>query len=78
MLKKTLLTAAAAVAITTGASALQATPAEAGYYGYGFKKHYGYGYGCYKKWRKIKIRYWSHYYYGWRYKYVWRPYKFCY
>ena len=79
MIKKTLLTAAAAIAISTGATALQTNSAEAGYHGgYGYKSyHYGHHYGCYKKWRKVKIRYWSHRYYGWHYKYVWRSYRYC-
>lgn len=74
MIKKTLLTAAAALAITSGASVLQAPQAEAGYYGY-----YGHGYykrHCFTKWRKIKVRRWGRY--GYYYKWIWRPYKRCY
>ncbi len=79
MIKKTLLTAAAVLAITSGASVLQSSDAQAGYYGHG----YGYGHGyhkrhCYTKWRKIKIKYWSRYHHGYHYKWVWRPYKRCY
>lgn len=83
MLKKTLMIAAAAVAISTGASALHAPAANAGgkfnitigggYYGGGY--YGGYYGGCHWKKRKVRIKYWN----GWTYKYkwVWRRYKVC-
>ena len=79
MIKKTLLTAAAALAITSGASVLQAPQAEAGYHGYYGHGYYGHRYykrHCFTKWRKIKVRRRGHH--GHYYKWIWRPYKRCY
>lgn len=86
MLKKTLLTAAAALVITTGVTTLSSSQAEAGY-----RFHIGGNWGhfhighypkCYTKYKTVKVRYkvWSDYYckYIWRTKWVKRPYKYCY
>ena len=62
---------------------LQSSDAQAGYYGHGYYGYgHGYGYGhryykrhCYKRWHKVKIKYWGHY--GPYYKWVWRPVKRC-
>ncbi|MDH3581727.1 MAG: hypothetical protein OEM91_14015 [Hyphomicrobiales bacterium] len=88
MLKKTLMTAAAALAITTGASAINAPDANAGvkvhigigghgWHGYGHYPYYGgYGYGCFTKWKKKKIKVWHNGHFHW--KWVSKPYKVCY
>jgi len=91
MLKKTLLTAAAALAITTGAFAVNAPDANAGvnvqigfgghhggHWGghHGYGYGYGYGYGCYTKWKKRKIKFWHNGHSHW--KWVSKPYKVCY
>ena len=72
MLKKSLLAATAAIAIATGASAIQSTPAEAGYY-----SHHYYGHSCHYKYRWVKIRYYDHH--G-HYKFRWikKRYRHCY
>lgn len=83
-MKKTLMIAAAALALTAGAASFNATPAEAGKFslnihvgGYGSSYHGGYyGGGCYTKYKKFKIKYWN----GWHWKYKWvsKPVKICY
>lgn len=80
MLKKTLMIAAAAAAITTGATALTSSPAEAGklnihvgFYG----KHY-YRPHCFIDYRKKRIKVYEKYGYGWYWKTVWVPVKICY
>lgn len=80
MIKKTLLTAAAALAITAGATTLSAPDANAGNFsinvgfsgghhgfhgGHRFKKH-GYGHRCYVKYyKKHKVKKWTHHGYKW-------------
>jgi len=88
MLKKTLLTAAAALAITTGASAISAPEANAGVkfnvtFGHGYNggyygNYYGgyYGPSCYWKKKRVKISFWHN---GHKHrKWVWRSYRRCY
>ena len=86
MLKKTLMTAAAALAITAGATTLSATDANAsvkfnitlggGYYGGHYGGHYGgyygghHGYYCSK--RRVRIRYWHGGHGHMHTKWVWR------
>lgn len=73
MLKKTLLTAAAALALTAGATTFATPDAKAGvsfnigfyghgFHGYGHVRHYGYGHRtCYVKYyKKIKVKVWTH------------------
>jgi hypothetical protein len=90
MLKKTIVTAAAALAITTGAVATNATDANAGVkvhvgFGHGYYAPYygpyGYGYGywgphCYTKIKKYKKKVWT----KWGPKKIWvkKPVKVCY
>lgn len=87
MLKKTLLTAAAALAITTGATAVSTPDANAGVkfnvtFGHGYHGNYGgyyggyYGPSCHWKKRRVRISYWhnGHKHHKW----VWRSYRVCY
>jgi len=74
MFKKTLLTAAAALAITAGATTFSTPDANAngfnlniGFYGghhyghHGYGYGYGYGYGCHVKYyKKYKVKKWTH------------------
>lgn len=86
-MKKTLMIAAAALTLTAGAAAFNATPAQAGKfnigihfgghghgYGHGF---YGHNYGgCFTKYKKVKIKVWGPY--GWHWKWIKKPYTYCY
>ncbi len=85
MLKKILLTTAAALAITTGASAISAPDANAGVklnvtFGHGWHGYHGgyydfYGSNCHWKKKRVKITYWHH---GHKHKkWVWRSYRHC-
>ncbi len=86
MLKKALLTVAAATAITAGATAIHTPTADAGWrfsvgihapihaYGYGYKRYYGPT--CYTKHKRVRVKFWT--YYGPRWKTVYRPFRVCY
>lgn len=91
MLKKTLLTAAAALAITTGATAISTPDANAGvklnitfghgYYGGYYGDYYGgyyggyYGPSCFWKQRRVKTHFWHN---GHKHrKWVWRSFNVC-
>ena len=68
MLKKTLMTAAAAAAITAGATAFSAPDANAG-----FKKfHHGYHHfhktHCFWKYKKVKVKIWTKWGPIWKWK----------
>lgn len=86
MLKKILLTTAAALAITTGASAISTPDANAGVklhvkFGHGWHGYHGgyynyFGHGCFWKKKRVKITYWHHDHK--HKKWVWRKYKVCY
>jgi len=86
MLKKTLLTAAAALAITTGAGAISAPDANAGVkfhtkFGHGHNGFFGdyfdgyFGPTCFWKKKRVKISFWHH---GHKHrKWVWRSFRVC-
>ncbi len=86
MFKKTLLTAAAALAITAGATSISTPDANAGVkwnitFGHGYNGYYGghynnYGPACYWKKKYVKISFWRHGHK--RHKWVWKSYKVCY
>ena len=72
MLKKTLMTAAAAAAITAGATAVSAPQANAGvkfHIGFG---HYSYHHFhkpvCYTKYKKVKVKIWTKWGPVWKWK----------
>lgn len=81
MIKKTLMTTAAAVAIAGAATIAQPSKAEAGFslhvggHGFGFSLHAPH---CDTRWRKVRIRYWSRRWHAYRYRWDWRPYRYCY
>lgn len=82
MLKKTLLTAAAALAVTAGATAMHTPDASAGGFSITIGNgHYGGGYYgyyddyCFWKKKKVKISYWNGW--KWKYKWVWKRYQVC-
>ncbi len=86
-MKKTLMIATAALALTAGAATLS-SPANAGAsfhlniggYGHGYGSYYGgynsyYG-GCYTKYKKVRIKVYD--YYGWHWEWIVKPYRVCY
>ncbi|MGI9385710.1 MAG: hypothetical protein ACR2PO_21380 [Methyloligellaceae bacterium] len=81
MIRKTLMSGVAALAIAGAAATLQPSKAEAGFrlhigsHGFGFSLHAPH---CDTRWRKVKIRYWSRKYHSYRYRWDWRPYRYCY
>jgi hypothetical protein len=90
MLKKTLMTAAAALAITAGATSISTPQANAGVkfnvtFGHGYHGHHGghyggynnyYGPSCYWKKKRVRTSFWH---YGHKHRqWVWRSYKVCY
>ena len=84
MLKKTLMTAAAALAITAGATTLSTPDANAGvsisfgfgggYYGGHYGGYYGGHHGYYCGSRRVRISYWHHGHGHRHYRRVWRSY----
>jgi len=83
MLKKILLTTAAALAITTGAFSIGASDANAGVklnvtFGHGWHggHHNFHGSNCIWKKKRVRISYWHH---GHKHKkWVWKSYPICY
>lgn len=85
-MKKTLMIATAALALTAGAATLS-SPASAGssfhlnigsygygsYYG-GYNNHF-YG-GCYTKYKRVRVKVYG--YYGWHWKWIVKPIEVCY
>lgn len=69
MLKKTVLTAAAALALTGAAATVNTPEANAGYY------RADHHYGCVTKYTQATVKYWN----GceWAYKIVWKPVRVC-
>lgn len=85
MLKKTLMTAVAALAITGGAATLHTPDAAAGVkvhiglggYGYGpWAGGYYYDYGCFWKKKRVKKVIWTKW--GPKKVWVWKKYRVCY
>jgi hypothetical protein len=85
MFKKILLTTAAALAITTGASAISTPDANAGIklnvtFGHGYNGYYGgyydyYGSNCFWKRKRVRTSFWHH---GHKHRrWIWRSYRVC-
>jgi hypothetical protein len=76
-MKKTLMIAATALALTTGAAALNASPAQAGVSVHvGFYGHKYFAPHCVTKYKFVRIK--VRRYYGWKWIWVKRPYTYCY